>query len=204
MSMTRKHYQQIADKIYLNSDFIPFSEIGIKEIKLKLGELFTPIFEADNPRFDAAIFLKRCTEGSAIVKSKKSSAKQKDDYSALWGELKAHGIFYEGMDKICNLESITKKMETMSKEEKLKATQYLCDKLFPEGLEAHYAKPPYIGFNLCKYFYDNKKAAEIAVLFASIRGLNPMSYGTSMPPYVTEHKSDIEWTGGFYWTAVTG
>jgi hypothetical protein len=65
MAFTRKHYQQVADTIR-SCDSKLFSEdeldslcIDLNLFKTRLGELFVPMFKADNPRFKAAIFLKR-------------------------------------------------------------------------------------------------------------------------------------------------
>ena len=200
MSMTRKHYQQVADTIR-GCDSNLFSEdeldtlcINLNVFKTRLGELFVPIFKADNPRFKAAMFLKRCSHEDPFYKDE-------IDFTKLWGGyLEATGAASEGLDDICDLDSITEVMEKMSKKDKRTAVRYIKNWFYPDGLHLMYTQSPYIGFNLCRYYYREKKAAEIAVLLASIDGRNPKHYGETTPPHVEDYAN----APTPYWTAVTG
>ena len=71
----------------------------------------------------------------------------------------------------------------------------LIQELYPEGLEAHRYSGgldggTYIGFNLCRYAYTDRMAAELHAMRDLLNGEGGHSYGCPFKPYVTEHKAE--------------
>lgn len=66
---------------------------------------------------------------------------------------------------------------------------------FPDGLDVHLDKESFggcgymIGFNLNRYVYTNKIAAELHALKDNMLGITGASYGFPFDPYVTTHKA---------------
>jgi len=200
MPITRKHYQQFADTIrgcdraLFSNDELDSLCLNLNEFKKRLGELLVPVFKADNPRFKADVFLRRCSYEDPFFKP------DEVNYARVWGEIDAKGIASESLDDICDLDSVMKAMEGMSRQDKKTTVRFIKDRFYPDGMQLLYTNSPYIGFNLCRYYYREKKAAEIAVLIAAIEGRNPMYYGEAVQPHVNDHPS----ADTPYWEAVTG
>ena len=197
---TRKHYRQFADTIrgceraLFSNDELDSLCLNLNEFKKRLGELLVPVFKADNPRFKADVFLRRCSHEDPFFKP------DEVNYARVWGEIDAKGIASESLDDICNLDNVMKAMEGMSRQDKKTTVRFIKDRFYPDGMQLLYTNSPYIGFNLCRYYYREKKAAEIAVLVAAIEGRNPMYYGEAVQPHVNDHPS----ADTPYWEAVTG
>ena len=197
---TRKHYRQFADTIrgcdttLFTDDELDALALNLNEFKKRLGELFAPIFKVDNPRFKADLFIKRCSHEDPFFKP------DEVNYAAVWGEIDAKGIASESLDDICDLDNVMKAMEGMSRQDKKTTVRFIKDRFYPDGMQLLYTRSPYIGFNLCRYYYREKKAAEIAVLVAAIEGRNPMYYGEAVQPHVNDHPN----AALPYWEAVTG
>ena len=197
---TRKHYQQFADTIrgcdraLFSNDELDSLCLNLNEFKKRLGELLVPVFKADNPRFKADVFLRRCSHEDPFFKP------DEVNYARVWGEIDAKGIASESLDDICDLDNVMKAMESMSRQDKKTTVRFIKDRFYPDGMQLLYTNSPYIGFNLCRYYYREKKAAEIAVLVAAIEGRNPMYYGEAVQPHVNDHPS----ADTPYWEAVTG
>ena len=197
---TRKHYQQFADTIrgcdttLFTDDELDALALNLNEFKKRLGELFAPIFKVDNPRFKADLFIKRCSHEDPFFKP------EGVNYAAVWGEIDAKGIASESLDDVCDLDSVMKAMESMSRQDKKTTIRFIKDRFYPDGMQLLYTNSPFIGFNLCRYYYREKKAAEIAVLIAAIEGKSPMYYGEPVPPHVNDHPNACV----PYWEAVTG
>ena len=200
MPITRKHYQQFADTIrgcdraLFSNDELDSLCLNLNEFKKRLGEMLVPVFKADNPRFKADVFLRRCSHEDPFFKP------DEVNYARVWGEIDAKGIASESLDDICNLDNVMKAMEGMSRQDKKTTVRFIKDRFYPDGMQLLYTNSPYIGFNLCRYYYREKKAAEIAVLVAAIEGRNPMYYGEAVQPHVNDHPS----ADTPYWEAVTG
>jgi len=200
MPITRKHYQQFADTIrgcdraLFSNDELDSLCLNLNEFKKRLGELLVPVFKADNPRFKADVFLRRCSYEDPFFKP------DEVNYARVWGEIDAKGIASESLDDICDLDNVMKAMEGMSRQDKKTTVRFIKDRFYPDGMQLLYTNSPYIGFNLCRYYYREKKAAEIAVLIAAIEGRNPMYYGEPVQPHVNDHPS----ADTPYWEAVTG
>jgi hypothetical protein len=83
--------------------------------------------------------------------------------------------------------------------------QAIIQKEFPKGLhpERHPTRPAFIGFNVCRYYYVDKRPAVLhAVRDILTPGNQPLSYGCPVANRA-DKRCDPE-TGESYWEVTTG